>query len=107
MDDVNILKDVIVPFCAIAGALIGIWNFVTALVERRSGERRKDEDDLRFIQFCHQQKSNSGTLVCEPVVGSEVHLWAERMVERGKFSRMGHGIYEVRTESHDGQHYSN
>lgn len=98
MGDASILKDVIVPICAIAGALIGIWNFVTALVERRSGERRKEEDDLRFIQFCHQQQSVSGTVVCQPVAGSEEHLWAERMVERGKFSRMGHGLYELRTD---------
>jgi hypothetical protein len=89
MSDANLLKDVIVPVCAIVGASIGIWNFITALVERRRGDRRKDEDDLRFVMFCHQQKSVSGTLVYSPAVGSEDHLWAERMVERGKFSRMG------------------
>jgi len=74
MSDDSILKNIIVPVCAVAGAVIGVWNFVTALVERKGSDKRKDKDNLRFFQFCHQQKSVSGTLTYSPTTGSEDHL---------------------------------
>src|SRR5579862_6013551 len=105
MSEDNILKDIVVPICAITGATIGIWNFVVAIVERRSGDRRKDDDDLRFIKFCHDRKSVNAGFAYEPEVGTESHLWAERMVDRRKFTRMDHGLYEINVHTGGDHHF--
>jgi hypothetical protein len=56
----------------------------------------QEEDDQRYFEFMREQQANPSPLVLFPEIGSEEHEWSERMVERGRLIRHGHGGFTLK-----------